>query len=76
MSLTIPRVTVRESCSRAREAPCGGTILYLMMVAPRFPEVGVENWTEGGSLVQAVGLQKSAGHAMFGPTEANNRERG
>ena len=43
---------------------------------PRFLEVGVENWTKGGSLVQAGGLQKSAGHAMFGPTEANNRERG
>ena len=44
--------------------------------APRFPEVGVENWTGGGPLVQAGGLQKSAGHAMFVPTEANNRERG
>ena len=35
MSLTIPRVTVRESCSRAREAACGGTILNLKIMIRR-----------------------------------------
>ena len=43
--------------------------------APRFPEV--ENWTEEGGALQAGavgGLEKSAGHAMFGAKQGRAKQ--